>query len=135
MFRVAIIIAIFFSTAAAAAVKTQQLSPNQSANAAGTPSAEAFNQLSMGPDPGGKTGATVTPETTKTGQPSVDGAAAASTQSGTSGTAASEVPKGSTDPSTGPSSRADALKQQRGSAETQPTGTGSTSPSPPGQGR
>ena len=30
--------------------------------------------LSMGPDPGGHTGATVTPETTKTGQPAVDGA-------------------------------------------------------------
>ncbi len=30
--------------------------------------------LSMGPDPGGHTGATVTPETTKTGQPAVDSA-------------------------------------------------------------
>src|SRR5262245_31306607 len=30
--------------------------------------------LSMGPDPGGKTGATVNSETTKTGQPSVDNA-------------------------------------------------------------
>jgi hypothetical protein len=31
--------------------------------------------LSMGPDPGGKTGATVNSDTTKTGQPSVDSAA------------------------------------------------------------
>lgn len=30
--------------------------------------------LAMGPDPGGHTGAGVTPETTKTGQPEVDAA-------------------------------------------------------------
>ena len=134
MFRAAIIIAIFFSTAAAATLRTQELSPNQNTNAAGTHSAEAFNQLSMGPDPGGKTGATVTPETTKTGQPPVDGAAA-SKQSGTSGTAGSAGTRDSTDPSTGLASRADALKQQRESTATQPTSTGSTSPSTTGQGR
>lgn len=32
------------------------------------------DQLAMGPDPGGHTGATVTPETTKTGSPAVDAA-------------------------------------------------------------
>ena len=135
MFRAAIIIAIYFSTAAAAALGTQQLNPNHSANATvGTHKAEAFNQLSMGPDPGGKTGATVTPETTKTGQPPVDGAAA-STQPGTSGTAGSAGTRDRTDPSTGLASRADALKQQRESSATQPTSTGSTSPSTTGQGR
>jgi len=134
MFSAAIIIAIFFSSAAAAALETQHLGPNQSTTAARTHSAEAFNQLSMGPDPGGKTGATVTPETTKTGQPPVDGAAA-SKQSGTSGTAGSAGTRDSTDPSTGLASRADALKQQRESTATQPTSTGSTSPSTTGQGR
>ena len=133
MFRAAIIIAIFFSTAAAATLKTQQLSPNQSTTAAKTHSADAFNQLGMGPDPGGKTGATVTPETTKTGQPPLDGAAA-SKQSGTSG-AAPAAARDSADPSTGVASRDDALKQQRESTATQPTSAGSTSPSSTGQGR
>ena len=133
MFSAAIIIAIFFSSAAAAALETQHLSPNQSTTAARTHSAEAFNQLSMGPDPGGKTGATVTPETTKTGQPPVDGAAT-SKQSGTSG-AAPAAARDSADPSTDLASRADALKQQRESTATQPTSTGSTSPSTTGQGR
>jgi hypothetical protein len=36
--------------------------------------ASASILLSMGPDPGGKTGATVNSDTTKTGQPSVDSA-------------------------------------------------------------
>jgi len=134
MFRAAIILAIFFSTAAAATLKTQQLSPNQSTTAAKTHSAEAFNQLGMGPDPGGKTGATVTPETTKTGQSPVDGAAA-SKQPGTSGAAAPAAVRDSTDPSAGLASRDDALKQQRESTATQPTSTGSTSPSTTGQGR
>jgi len=134
MFRAAIILAIFFSTAAAATLKTQQLSPNQSTTAAKTHSAEAFNQLGMGPDPGGKTGATVTPETTKTGQSPVDGAAA-SKQPGTSGAAAPAAVRDSTDPSAGLASRDDALKQQRESTATQPTSTGSTSPSSTGQGR
>ena len=134
MIRAVIIFAIFFSTAAAATLKTQQLSPNQSTTAAKTHSAEAFNQLGMGPDPGGKTGATVTPETTKTGQSPVDGAAA-SKQPGTSGAAAPAAVRDSTDPSAGLASRDDALKQQRESTATQPTSTGSTSPSSTGQGR
>ena len=37
--------------------------------------------LSMGPDPGGKTGATVNSDTTKTGQPSVDSAASPNSSS------------------------------------------------------
>ena len=32
------------------------------------------DQLAMGPDPGGHTGATVTPDSTKTGSPAVDAA-------------------------------------------------------------
>jgi hypothetical protein len=45
--------------------------------------AHAPIRLSMGPDPGGKTGATVNPETSKTGLPSEDSATARN--SGTSG--------------------------------------------------
>jgi hypothetical protein len=37
--------------------------------------------LSMGPDPGGRTGATVNSDTTKTGQPSVDSAASRNSSS------------------------------------------------------
>ena len=39
--------------------------------------------VSMGPDPGGHTGATVTPETSKTGQPAVDSARQAASGSNT----------------------------------------------------
>ena len=46
--------------------------------------AHAPIRLSMGPDPGGKTGATVNPETTKTGLPSADRATTANSSSGKS---------------------------------------------------
>jgi hypothetical protein len=39
--------------------------------------------VTMGPDPGGHTGATVTPETSKTGQPAVDSARQAASGSNT----------------------------------------------------
>jgi hypothetical protein len=39
--------------------------------------------LAMGPDPGGHTGATVTPETTKTDRPAVDAARQSSSGSST----------------------------------------------------
>jgi hypothetical protein len=96
--------------------------------------AEVLAPIQKGPDPGGKTGATVTPETTKAGQPSVDGTAA-SKQSGASGAAAPGVARDSTDPSTGLASGAEALKQQRDGTATQPQSTSPTSPSTPGQSR
>jgi hypothetical protein len=141
MFKTAMIIAVLSPSVAFAAVSVpatdlemQQLNQYQSASLVGTDRADVFERLSMGPDPGGKTGATVTPETTKTGQPSVDGTAA-SKQSGASGEPAPAVARDSTDPSTGLASRADALKQQRDSTATQPRSTSSTSPSTPGQSR
>ena len=77
MRKTAIIIAILFPSAAFAAMPvlapsmhTEPLEQSQSASAIGTHRAQTSDQLSMGPDPGGKTGATVTPTTTKTGQPS-----------------------------------------------------------------
>ena len=77
MSKTAIIIAILFPSAAFAAMPvlapgTQTPPPEQSQSASviGTHGARVSDQLSMGPDPGGKTGDTVTPNTTKTGQPS-----------------------------------------------------------------
>jgi len=108
MSKTAIIIAIFFPSAAFAAMpvlapNTQTAPPQQSQNASviGTHGARVSDQLSMGPDPGGKTGATVTPTTTKTGQPSADGTGA-SNQSGATSTAAPAVASDRTDPKTGP---------------------------------
>ena len=69
--------------------------PNQSASDAGRPAAKLSVQLSMGPDPGGKTGATVTPDSTKTGQPSAGGPVS-STQTGASSTAAPGAASNST---------------------------------------
>ena len=44
------------------------------ANAAGPDATPTNHLLAMGPDPGGHTGARVTPETTKTDRPEVDAA-------------------------------------------------------------
>lgn len=46
------------------------------------------NLLAMGPDPGGHTGATVTPETTKTGNAAVDAARKAASAGRTENSAA-----------------------------------------------
>ena len=86
MTKTLVIVASLFPIAASAAVpvltpKPQAPSEQSSAAVVSTHGMWRFEQLSMGPDPGGHTGATVTPETSKTGQPSQD-AAAASNQSG-----------------------------------------------------
>ena len=91
MSKTAILIAIFIPcTAAFAGVApiTQPQQPEQSKSriVIGAFEAGAFGYLSMGPDPGGKTGDTVTPTPTSTSQPSSDGARASS-QSGGSSTA------------------------------------------------
>lgn len=87
-------------------------------------------QLSMGPDPGGKTGATVTPETTKTGQPTDE----PSNQPGASAPARASGARDSTDASIGPSKSSEPLKP-RDSTETKPTPTVPTTPSTSGQDR
>jgi hypothetical protein len=81
----------------------EQPEQSRSATDIGTREAEAFDHLSMGPDPGGKTGDTVTPTTTKTGQASADGTDASS-QSGASSTADPGVASEKTDPRAGPTS-------------------------------
>jgi hypothetical protein len=139
MSKTAIIIAIFFPSTAFAAIPvlmpsthTAALEQSQSAGVIRAHGARVSDQLSMGPDPGGKTGDTVTPTTTKTGQPSADGTGA-SNQSGATSTAAPRAAGDRTDPSTGSSSGSETSKQQRDNSGKQPigaTGTGPTSSSP-----
>ena len=88
-------------------------------------------QLSMGPDPGGKTGATVTPETTKTGQPTDE---PSNNQPGASTAARASGTRDSTDASKGPTNSSEPLKA-RDSTETRPTRTSPTAPSTSGQDR
>jgi hypothetical protein len=92
MSKTAVIIAILFAGIAVAAMlaftpgmQTQQSGRSQSVSTLSTYATRVSNQLSMGPDPGGKTGDTVTPTTTKTGQPSADGTGAAHQSGANSG--------------------------------------------------
>ena len=89
MFKTAIFIAILSPSVAfaglppvAAAVHSQQPEQSRSERAHGAHGGAAFDRLSMGPDPGGHTGATVTPDTTKTGQPTADRPGGANQSSG-----------------------------------------------------
>ena len=72
--KIVLIIAAVFSVLVIADVSAKRWTSSQIeiSQVAGT--TELPYLLSMGPDPGGHTGATVTPETTKTGQPAVDSA-------------------------------------------------------------
>jgi len=115
--KTAIIIAIFFPGTAfapmpvlAPSTQTQRPEQSQSESVIGTHAAAASDRLSMGPDPGGKTGDTVTPTTTKTGQEGAD-ATDTSRQSGASSTAAPGVASDKTDPRTGPTSGSEASKR------------------------
>ena len=72
--KFALIVSAVFSVLALADISAQQSGSSQIENSNVTGTTKLPNLLSMGPDPGGHTGATVTPETTKTGQPAVDSA-------------------------------------------------------------
>ena len=113
MFKTAILIAIFIPCTAAFAgvaptTQLQRLEQRQSMIVMDAHAARAFGYLSMGPDPGGKTGDTVTPTTT-TSQPSTDGAGGSS-QSGGS-TAPSGAASTKADPNTRPTSSSGTSKQ------------------------
>ena len=69
---VLIVVAALFSVIALTGIASQQ--PGQIENSKVTGATKVPDLLSMGPDPGGHTGATVTPETSKTGQSAVDSA-------------------------------------------------------------
>jgi hypothetical protein len=119
------IIAIFFASTVLVAIpalapgaRTLEPERSWSGSATGIRDRGVFDRLSMGPDPGGHAGATVTPETTKTGQPSADGPGGTN-QSGGS-TAAGAV-------------GSETLEQQHDHAGKQPastTGAAPTSSSP-----
>jgi hypothetical protein len=81
MSRSLIIVASLFPAAALAAQPPVVLDTFQMPNANQSIAAHAPIRLSMGPDPGGKTGATVNSDTSKTGQPSVDGTASSNSSS------------------------------------------------------
>lgn len=69
-----LIVAAAFLVLALADISAQQWGSSQVENSSVAGTTNLPDLLSMGPDPGGHTGATVTPETTKTGQPAVDSA-------------------------------------------------------------
>jgi hypothetical protein len=117
MSKISIIIAILLPGTAFAAMpvltpsaQTQHSEQSQSEGVVGTHGAGVSKQLSMGPDPGGKTGDTVTPTTTKTGQASADG-----TDDSSQSSASSAGPPGAasdkTDPKAGPTSGSEASKR------------------------
>jgi hypothetical protein len=72
--KIVLIVAALFAAPALAGISAQQWGSSQIENSNVPGTTKLPDLLSMGPDPGGHTGATVTPETTKTGQPSVDSA-------------------------------------------------------------
>lgn len=72
--QIVLIVAALFSLPALAGISAQQSGSSQIENPIVIGTNKASKLLAMGPDPGGHTGATVTPETTKTGQPAVDSA-------------------------------------------------------------
>lgn len=72
--KIALIVAALFSVPALAGISAQQWGSSQIEHSNVTGTTKLPDLLSMGPDPGGHTGATVTPETTKTGYPAVDSA-------------------------------------------------------------
>ena len=74
--KIALIVAAVFSVLALADISAQQWGSSQIGNINVTSPGDLPYLVSMGPDPGGHTGATVTPETSKTGQPAVDSARA-----------------------------------------------------------
>lgn len=75
--KIVFIVAAVLSVVGFAGILTQEWRLSQIGNSTFSGATKAFNLMTMGPDPGGHTGATVTPETTKTGQPAVDSARAA----------------------------------------------------------
>ena len=74
--KIALIVAAVFSVLVLADMSAQQWGPSQIGNSNVIYTTKLPYLLTMGPDPGGHTGATVTPETSKTGQPAVDSARA-----------------------------------------------------------
>jgi hypothetical protein len=91
----ALIVAAVFSVLLLTDISAQQWGSGQIGNLNVSGPAELPYLVSMGPDPGGHTGATVTPETSKSGQPAVDSArtTASGGKTESSGPPVSEAPQ------------------------------------------
>ena len=85
-----------------------QLGASQFGDSEVTGTIQRPDLLSMGPDPGGHTGATVTPQTTRTDQPAVDSAREASSGANTESSA---VPRASAPQPNKKNGRFDGLNQ------------------------
>jgi hypothetical protein len=72
--RIAVMLAALLSLTAPAGICAQHPAVSQLGNPSVIGAVDAPGVLAMGPDPGGHTGATVTPESTRTGRPVVDSA-------------------------------------------------------------
>ncbi len=72
--RIVLFVAVLFAFPALAGNARQPLGSVQIESSQAGATAGYSDFLAMGPDPGGHTGATVTPETTKTGNAAVDAA-------------------------------------------------------------
>jgi hypothetical protein len=81
--KIILMVAAVFSALALADISAQQWGSSQIDASNVTDTKTLPYLLTMGPDPGGHTGATVTPETSKTGQSAVDSARQAASGSST----------------------------------------------------
>jgi hypothetical protein len=81
--KIILMVAAVFSVPALADISAQQWRSGQLDISNLTDTNKSPYLLTMGPDPGGHTGATVTPETSKTGQGAVDSARQAASGSST----------------------------------------------------
>jgi hypothetical protein len=81
--KIILMVAAVFSVLALADISAQRWGSSQIDTSNVTDKNKLPYLLTMGPDPGGHTGATVTPDTSKTGQPTVDSARQAASGSST----------------------------------------------------
>lgn len=72
--KIVLFVAVLFALPALAGNAHQAWGPAQIESSQAGATAGYIDFLAMGPDPGGHSGATVTPETTKTGNTAVDAA-------------------------------------------------------------
>ncbi len=86
--NVLLVVAVVFVVSTLIALFALQLGPSQFGDSEVSGTIQRPELLSMGPDPGGHTGATVTPQTTRTDQPAVDSAREAVSGANTEGSAA-----------------------------------------------
>ncbi len=90
--KILLVVAVVLAVPMLIALFAFQLGASQFGNSEVTDTIQRPDLLSMGPDPGGHTGATVTAQSTRTGQPAVDSAREAASGANTESSA---VPRAS----------------------------------------